>query len=277
MTGVSKMASASLRPDRFPAPWASAWGLDRYGYWQAFEVEGVHQVMRWIPPGRFMMGSPDSELGRFPNEVRHPVRLTEGFWLGDTACTQGLWKAIMKKNPSLKGEGDNFPVENVSWNDCQLFFEKLQLILPSLILGLPSEAQWEYACRAGGQNAFAWGNSLSPTQARYDYEKPYDRGKKAKPIPGTAEVMSYSPNAWGLYQMHGNVWEWCSDWFAAYDLESPTDPVGPLAGRFRVLRGGCWINSGRFLRSAGRGVGAPDDRSNLIGFRLAGGRALSSQ
>ena len=124
----------SSQPDSFPASWADAWGLDSYGYWQSFEVKGVRQVMRWIPPGKFMMGSPESEPGRWDDEVLHEVTLSRGFWLGDTACTQALWKAVMGGNPGYFDQQDDFPVEQVSWDDCQLFFNELQIHLPSLPL-----------------------------------------------------------------------------------------------------------------------------------------------
>ncbi len=272
--------SLSNHPDQFPACWASVWGLDSYGYWQSFEVNGARQVMRWIPPGSFLMGSPESEPGRRDNEGQHSVSLNDGFWLGDTACTQGLWQAVMGENPSYFDQGDDYPVEQVSWKDCQRFIEELQSHVPSLPLGLPSEAQWEYACRARSNTAFSWGNELSVEQARYDYGWPYNGGKKRESARGPVEVLHYAPNPWGLYQMHGNVWEWCWDIYVG-DLTNLSE-IGsdnqkasePLEDQRRVLRGGSWFSDGGNLRSAYRYAVTPGSRDDYIGFRLAGGSAL---
>ncbi len=262
----------------FPAAWAVAWGEDSYGFWQAFEVKGIRQIMRWIPAGTFMMGSPDDEPERSDNETQHQTRISEGYWLADTACTQGLWTAIMRKNPSDFVGDDERPVEQVSWDDCQKFLQALNPLLEDLNLSLPTEAQWEYACRAGTNTAFSFGDTISTDQANYDGNYPYNKGAKGEYRKATESVVQFAPNPWGLYQIHGNVWEWCHDWYGKYELSFAdkennfvTDPTGPNSGHDRVLRGGSWFYRAQFLRSARRYRIGPAGRNHATGFRLAGG------
>ncbi|MCU7905981.1 MAG: formylglycine-generating enzyme family protein [Candidatus Thiodiazotropha sp. (ex Epidulcina cf. delphinae)] len=210
--------------------------------------------MRWIPPGRFMMGSPEEEDGRGEDETQHPVTLTHGYWLGESSCTQALWQAVMGENPS-RHEGDDLPVEQVSWNDCRSFIAKLGKQLPGLNLVLPTEAQWEYACRAGSKTAYWWGDEMDDDYA--------NMGRR------TEIEARYPANDFGLRSMSGNVLEWCADRFGDYPSEPVTDPIGPAEGHERVLRGGGWFNYGRFLRSACRSADTPDYRS--FGLRPAGG------
>ncbi|EGV30881.1 Sulphatase-modifying factor protein [Thiorhodococcus drewsii AZ1] len=248
-------------PPLFPADWAIAWGEDVYGLWQACEIAGVRQVMRWCPPGRFLMGSPPDEPERGDNEAQHEVALTCGFWLAETACTQALWQAVIGDNPARFREDPEHPVEQVSWDRCQDFLARVNRLRDdSLVLRLPTEAEWEYACRAGTRTAFSFGDALDTEQANYDGN--YER---------TLPVQSFAPNPWGLYQMHGNVWEWCADWFGDYPAGPVLDPNGPADGASRVLRGGSWSVGGRLLRSAYRRRSAPDSRFDFIGLRLAGG------
>jgi formylglycine-generating enzyme required for sulfatase activity len=202
------------------------------------------------------MGSPADEAGRFAEEgPQHEVVLTEGFWLCDTPCTQALWQEVMGTNPS-RFKGANRPVEQVSWEDCQQFLLQLHRQLPELPLALPTEAQWEYACRAGTTTAryeadvdaiaWAWENS----------------GRK------THEVGQKQPNAWGLYDMLGNVWEWCSDGMRDYTATGVLDPVGPTAaGARRAVRGGGWGHVARGVRAAYRLAGGPGVRYGDLGFR----------
>ncbi len=259
-------------PNPFPAPWAVAWGEDRYGLWQAFEIEGVRQVMRWIIPGRFEMGSPKDEPERDDDETQHTVTLSRGYWLADTACTQEFWQAVTGKNPASFSDDPQCPVEQVSWDDCQGFIEAANRELEEgLGLRLPSEAEWEYACRAGSTGPFSWGDSLSPGQANYWGKRPYNNGPKDEDRNRTVPVLSFDPNPWGLFQMHGNVLEWCADWSGDYPERGVLDPAGPDEGHLRVLRGGSWNLSGRYLRSAARGGSGPDFRGDDIGLRLAGG------
>ena len=271
-----------IKPD-----WATGIGRDRFGIYADFEIEGdggqiVRQRMRWIPPGEFMMGSPDEEEGRFDNEgPQRSETITEGFWLFDTPVTQELWQAIMGKNPS-QFQSPRRPVESVSWRDAQKFLKQISQINPGLNLTLPTEAQWEYACRAGtttstyageleipGDNnapmldAIAWygGNSghefdLADGYDSSDWpEKQYDHK-----LAGTREVGLKKTNAWGLFDMLGNVWEWCQD--SGDENESKSKKVVS-----RVLRGGSWVHYARCVRSASRNWNEPDHRSDRIGFR----------
>jgi sulfatase modifying factor 1 len=227
--------------------------------------------MRLILPGEFMMGSPANEPERDDDEQLHEVMLTRGFWLADTACTQALWQAVMGKNPSYF-KGAQRPVEEVSWDNCQAFIKKINALKPGLNLRLPSEAEWEYACRAGTRTPFWFGDNINPEQVNYDGNYPYADGEEGKFREETVEVKSLPCNGWGLYQMHGNVWEWCSDWYGDYPTESLIDPGGPSSGSSRVLRGGSWIYFGGFCRSAYRLRLDPAYRSFSTGFRLARGQ-----
>ena len=263
-----------------PSTWADDWGTDNYGHWVTFSVEGVTQKMRWIEPGAFQMGSPENEPGRYDDEgPQHPVTIGQGFWLFDTACTQALWKAVMGENPS-GFKGDDRPVENVSWNDCRDFLERLNERVPGLNLALPSEAQWEYACRAGTATPFSFGVTITPEQVNYDGNYPYAGGKKGRYRQETVPVASLPPNPWGLYEMHGNVWEWCQDhWHGNYQ-GAPTDGSAWLssdAGADRVLRGGSWYGFARSVRAACRLHDPPDDRNDDSGFRCIRVRGEPSQ
>lgn len=209
-------------------------------------VNGVEFAFRWCPPGTFTMGSPESEAGRQGKEVQHQVTLTKGFWIMETEVTQKQWQAVMGANPS-HFKGDDLPIENVSWNECQEFCRKTGF-------QFPTEAQWEYACRAGTTGMYA-GNLDEMTW--------YDRNGEGKTHP----VSTKTPNAWGLYDMHGNVWEWCQDWEGDYPDNSVTDPSGPSNGIHRTHRGGSWAHKNEWCRSAHRSGRAPDGRDIYIGFR----------
>jgi len=253
-----------------PCPWASEWGEDDYGLWQTLVFSGVRQVFRWIEPGSFMMGSLKTEEEREwlkelkGFETQHLVRLTKGFWLADSAVTQAYWLAVMggDNRSSFQDDLQN-PVEQVSWDDTQLFIAKLNELLPGLHVRLPSEAQWEYACRAGTSTPFSFGNSITPNQVNYNGEYPYTGGQKGlnrrKTVP------------WGLYEMHGNVWEWCADaWQQDLGGKTAVDPVTTSdQGPRYMLRGGSWNDIGLDVRSAVRDHGAPDDRGFNLGFRLS--------
>ena len=228
-----------------PPDWASGWGQDRYGVFVEFTLQEITQRLRWIPPGRFWMGSPEDEPGRFDNEgPRHQVTLTEGYWLFDTPCTQSLWEAVMGNNPS-RFQGPNRPVERVSWDDAQTFLSNINERIPGLNLVLPSEAQWEYACRAGTETAIYTGElaisgknnapALDPiawyggnSGVDFDLADGEDSsGWVGKQYPhtraGTHPVKLKRANPWGLYDMLGNVWEWCQDhWHNDYQ-NAPTD------------------------------------------------------
>ncbi|MCP4696116.1 MAG: formylglycine-generating enzyme family protein [Gammaproteobacteria bacterium] len=252
--------------------WAEAMGRDRYGLFADVNVRGVTQRMRWIAPGRFRMGSPESEAQRWSDrELAHEVCLRHGFWLADTVCTQALWHAVTEKNPSCF-KGYKRPVERVSWEDCFGFMQKSNEELSELALRFPTEAEWEYACRADTDTPFWFGDNITPEQVDYDGDYPYADGKKGLFRSETVEVMALPCNAWGLYQMHGNVWEWCADWFGDYPDEPLTDPVGADSGSFRVVRGGSWAAGGQLVRSAYRDRRSPVSRNMHLGFRFARGQ-----
>ena len=194
------------------------------------------------------MGSPEDEPERNNDEVQHEVELTQGFWLADTACTQALWEAVMGSNPSTF-KGAERPVENVSWEDCREFFELVNQAEPGPDLWFPTEAQWEYACRAGSSTPFWFGGQVTPEQVNYDGNHPYAGGAKGKYREETVAVGSLPCNGWGLYEMHGNVWEWCLDWYGPYSEGKDVDPQGPAGRGYRVLRGGSWFSDAGSCRS----------------------------
>ncbi|MCY2978158.1 MAG: formylglycine-generating enzyme family protein [Planctomycetota bacterium] len=265
-----------------PPTWASGYGQDRYGYFAEFSIstgphywQFINQRLRWIPEGSFTMGSPqeEEEEGRGNNEIPHEVSFARGFWLADTACTQEVWKAVTGANPShFKNEEDSIqelPVETVSFDDVQAFLTQLnERIGKEATFSLPTEAQWEYACRAGTNTPFSFGESISVDQANFFGGDPYAGSAKGEYRQRTVAVKSLPCNSWGLYQMHGNVWEWCSDWYAEYSQDNFADPQGPDSGSDRVIRGGSWTDTARHVRSACRFGYSPLYRHNALGFRL---------
>ncbi len=262
-------------PVPFPLPWASDWGEDdEHGLWMALTLGDVRQVFRWIAPGRFLMGSPAAEPERYGDEVQHEVTLSHGFWLADTACPQAFWQAVMGTNPSKFRDDPRHPVEQVSWDDVEAFITELQRRLPGLPARLPTEAEWEYACRAGTTTPFSFGDHITPNLVNYDGNHPYAGGEKGLYRQKTVPVASLPANPWGLYEMHGNVYEWCADWYGDYPTEPQVDPQGPQSGGNRVLRGGSWDYYGRSVRSADRDWIEPGYRYGHIGFRLALGQAV---
>jgi len=207
---------------------------------------GAEMEMVWCPPGAFLMGYDGSQ---------HQVTLTKGFWMSKTEVTQAQWKSVMENNPSYF-KGDDLPVESVSWDDCQKFCQKTGL-------QLPTEAQWEYACRAGSTGKYAGTGNLDE-MGWYSGNS----GQKTHPV-GTKQ-----PNAWGLYDMHGNVWEWCADWYGDYPSGAVTDPEGSSSGSARVERGGCWYSTAGDCSSSNRNFNFPSfANSSSHGFRLV--RTLS--
>ena len=265
-------------PEYFPESWAQTYGQDDYGLWQGVYLQKIEIRFRWIPPGSFPMGSSVGELERWDAEgPQHQVRFTEGFWLAETACSQKLWKEVKGGNPSRFHENLQNPVEQVGWEEACLFIAQLNMLLPGLEARLPSEAEWEYACRAGKTTPFWFGEELSTDAANYDGNYPYNQGKKGAFREKTLPVRWFRPNPWGLYQMHGNVWEWCRDrWHTNYQ-GAPTDGSAWEEGdsEYHVCRGGSWFNLGRYLRSAYRSHWpfASGDR----GFRLARGPESTGQ
>jgi formylglycine-generating enzyme required for sulfatase activity len=234
--------------------------------------------MVWIPPGTFTMGSPASEPDRHSDEgPQTVVTLSRGFFLGKYEVTQREYLDVMGTNPSyFTGDLDR-PVEQVTWYEAVEYCNRLtarERAAGRLPAGyeyrLPTEAQWEYACRAGTTTATAFGDSLSSTQANFDGNYPYNGGARGPYLGRTTKVGSYSPNAWGLYDMHGNVWEWCADWYSvSYPGGRVTDPRGPTLGSLRVCRGSSWFAHGRYCRSAYRYGSLPSYWDRNQGFRVA--------
>jgi formylglycine-generating enzyme required for sulfatase activity len=249
------------------SPWAIEQGEDRFGAFARLALGDVTQTLRWIPPGRFLMGSPDNEPGRYVNEGPiHEVTISAGFWLFDTPCTQSLWETVMGSNESRSKSPDR-PVDRVNWNDCQDFIAWINARVTGLKLVLPTEAQWEYACRAGSDTAIYSGPIPDAGEAPMLDPIAWWSSNSWR---GTHPVGRLAPNAWGLYDMLGNVWEWCIDSPRSYGAAPVVDPVGPTEhGDSRVLRGGSWDNPARYCRSAFRGRSVPGGRSSNFGFRCA--------
>jgi formylglycine-generating enzyme required for sulfatase activity len=221
-----------------------------------------------------MMGSPSGEKDRSHHDgPQHQVTLTKGFYMGKYEVTQAQWQAVMgesiselrdKANPGwpLKGEGENYPVYFVSWNDCQAFIEKLNQTEQGTYR-LPTEAEWEYACRAGTTTRFYWGDDPNYNHIQY-YAWYYGNNSPS----GTKEVGQKRPNAFSLYDMSGNVMEWCQDWWGDYASSTQTDPVGPTSGSRRIIRGGSWESSNFAFRSAHRSWNGPALTTRYLGCRL---------
>jgi sulfatase modifying factor 1 len=220
-----------------------------------------------VEPGEFWMGSPEKEEQRDGDETRHRVTLTRAFYLGETAVTQEQWMRVMGGSNPSHFQGDyRLPVESVSWRDCQEFCRKA-----GEGYRLPTEAEWEYACRAGTETAFSFGERISRDQVNYDEGTKWSLAfiLWGKDQNGTQPVGSNLENAWGFHDMHGNVWEWCQDWYGDYPHGSVTDPAGPSSGSQRVLRGGSWFSYPWSCRSAFRNSFDPDDQDGDVGFRAA--------
>lgn len=226
---------------------------------------GVEFAFAWIPPGTYARGSEPGEAGRDADEgPRHEVTLTRGFLLGVHEVTQAQWTAVMGRNPAVFHRGADAPrrpVESVSWDDCQRFLAALNR-RDAGRFRLPTEAEWEYAARAGTTTRYPWGD---------------DPAGHATHAHGWANSRSYAithpvgtkaANVWGLHDLHGNVWEWCSDWYGPYAAGPQLDPTGPATGRERVFRGGSWYDFPPSLRSANRHRHAPGERYPAIGLRL---------
>ncbi len=228
------------------------------------------QRLRWIEPGSFLMGSPEDEPERGSDEgPRHSVTLTHGFWLADTACTQALWRVVMGTNPSRFSGDEQRPVERVSWHNVQEFLRKLHALLSDCEARLPTEAEWEYACRAGSDTPFSFGANITSETVNYDGNYPYAGGEKDLYRNQTVPVKSLPPNSWGLYEMHGNVLEWCMDGMRDYSDEEQVDPVGPVGEEAdRAVRGGSWFGLAWGARSAYRIGGPPGLAYDALGFRL---------
>jgi formylglycine-generating enzyme required for sulfatase activity len=254
-------------------------------------VNSIGMKLVVIPAGKFLMGSPASEVGRYDDEEQHEVRITREFLLGAHEVTQAEYEKVMGKNPSwfsplgkgkdrLKGvDPGRLPVEQVSWRDAALFCKKLSALPAEKKAGrvyrLPTEAEWEFACRTGNTAAepgpFHVGATLSSLQANFNGNYPYGKAAKGPYRGAPTTVGSFPASRLGLFDMHGNVWEWQSDWYDAdYYRHSPaSDPPGPARGDFKVLRGGSWFHAGHVCRTAKRFWAGPDTRTKYAGFRVA--------
>ena len=226
-------------------------------------------AIKWvsIPAGTFMMGSPADEIDRYDNETQHEVKLS-AFKMSAYEVTFEQYDAFCVATKHEKPGDDGWgrgqrPVINVSWDDATAFAKWMGC-------RLPTEAEWEYACRAGSTAPFNTGENLTTNQANIDGNYPYNKNATGIFREQSTEVGSFAPNAYGLYDMHGNVWEWCRDWYGDYLSTSQSNPTGPTEGSYRVLRGGSWDNYARFCRAALRNESYPVNRAcnRYFGFRL---------
>jgi formylglycine-generating enzyme required for sulfatase activity len=232
----------------FSLPISFGQEVRKAGERMTLKINDVEYAFRWCPPGTFTMGEEKSQ---------HQVTLTKGFWMLETPVTQSMWEKVIGNNPS-NFKGATLPVENVSWNDCQDYIKKLndaRLVPAGYKFALPTEAQWEYACRAGTTTAYHFGHTLTKEQANFAGNK-------------TTEVGKYPANAWGLKDMHGNVCEWCADWYGNYPAGAVTDPTGAAQGSNRVIRGGDCGSHAVSCRSARRFNNYPFFKGNPGGFGL---------
>ena len=239
------------------ASWAKSSGK-RAGEERVIELaSGVTMTFCWCPAGKFSMGSPISEVGRSDDENQVEGTLSQGFWIAKTQVTQAQWRAMMGNNPS-RFEGESRPVECVSWDDAQAFLTKVNAVIGNLDGGqmvLPTEAQWEYAARAGDAGPYSGG---SPDEVAWYW----DNGDG-----GTHPVGTKKPNVWGLHDMHGNVGEWCADWYSS-ELKGCVDPRGAISGSGRVFRGGSWNSLANDCRVANRDLNYPTNSNYYTGFRV---------
>jgi formylglycine-generating enzyme required for sulfatase activity len=221
-----------------------------------------------VPAGEFVMGSPPGEPQREDQETQHVVRLTQPFEIGEHEVTQGEWWKVLGTSPSAHAGCSDCPVENVSFLEVQDFLRELNRRFPGRHYRLPTEAEWERACRAGTTAPFATGSTLDTSQANFNGRWPYAGGRPGPSPEATTRVGSYPANAWGLHDMHGNVWEWCADWHCPYPAGPVSDPVGSCSSGRRVIRGGSWLFGADSARCATRYDHPPDQRGPSLGFRL---------
>ncbi|MBP3532130.1 MAG: formylglycine-generating enzyme family protein [Thermoguttaceae bacterium] len=297
---TSTAETARPRPGEMPDDWS---GVYTAGTRRTLKAKGVDFAFRYCPAGTFWMGSPESEEGREDDETQHRVKLTRGFWMLETPVTVGMWRSFAKTTGYRMGDGyngeggwgvnvfgefvqslsftwenpgfpesfrqtDDHPATQIDWAGAVAFCDWLakETRMP---IRLPTEAQWEYACRAGTMTPYFWGSTLNGDKANCDGILPYGTVVEGKFLARTTEVGSYYANPWGLYDMHGNVGEWCADWYDNYSVVSQFDPTGPEKGMERILRGGGWGDFAEVCRSAKRSHDKPTCRFHDCGFRLA--------
>jgi formylglycine-generating enzyme required for sulfatase activity/serine/threonine protein kinase len=258
------LASAKSAKEKVDPPAAVKAGVEM--------TNSIGMKLMSIPPGKFMMGSPASEEQRKPSEHPHEVEITKGFWLGKYEVTQDEYERLMGENPS-QFKGPKLPVESVNWDDAKEFCRRLSE-KEGKKYTLPSEAEWEYACRAGTKSPFSTGENLTTDQANYDGNSPYAGNAKGISREKTTEVGTFAANGFGLHDMHGNVSEWCEDWYRSWygsddKNAAAVDPKGPLEALDRVIRGGSWTFDAGRCRSANRAWSGPVGRGGDLGFRVA--------
>ena len=243
------LGCAAVAPPVEPARWVEP-------------VTGITFVR--LPAGRFVMGSPADEPGREPQEVPHVVRLSRATWMAVAEVTQGQWRAVIGTDPSHFRGDDTRPVERVNWHDARAFTATLSRRSPGNRFRLPTESEWEYACRAGATTPFAFGHALSTGQANIGPLEGDALGGRRQ----TTTVAAFAANAWGLHDMHGNVWEWVEDDHCPYPTGAVVDPVGRCQAPLKVIRGGSWAFPADSARCALRYTHRPQDVGYSLGFRL---------
>jgi formylglycine-generating enzyme required for sulfatase activity len=256
-------ASPASRPSQPPLSKEQVEVAQRLGLEPVIDVDlrdSVSMKMVLIPAGTFTMGSPDREKDRSGGEIQREVRISKPFYMGVTEVTQEQWKAVLGTDPSYF-KGPTKPVTRVSWEECEEFLRTLNTLATGGGYRLPTEAEWEYACRAGTKTAFYYGDDDSRLGEYAWYEGNSERAVQP--------VGRKRPNPWGLYDLYGNVWEYCSDRYGRYPKGEATDPAGAATGTSRVLRGGSWSSAPKHCRSAARAMRVQTSRSDGNGFRCA--------
>jgi formylglycine-generating enzyme required for sulfatase activity len=248
----------ALAVDRLAAPGPAAFFIE--------PTTGMMLVA--VEPGTFIMGSPASEAGRNDDERQHEVTISRAFYMGQREVSQAEWRQVMHDNPSHFLSCARCPVEQVTFDEVNDFLGRLNGNTTAMRYRLPTEAEWEYACRAGSTTPFNTGTQLTTEQANVDGRYPYAGGRPGPARERTTPTGSYPANAWGLYDMHGNVWEWTNDWYGSYDAHPSTDPAGASGGGRRVIRGGSWKFDTNSARCAVRYTHSPQDKGFSLGFRI---------
>jgi formylglycine-generating enzyme required for sulfatase activity len=259
LAGVAGAAAIAAVPSALP-------GAPPFPVWTE-SVTGIEFEL--LPAGAFRMGSPEDEPGHEAQEVAHPVTLSRAFWLGRTEVTQAQWRRVLGSNPSkFVAVGPDAPVEQVTWYEVSRFLRRLGELSPGNRFRLPTEAEWEYACRAGTTTAYVTGALLTTDQANYDGRYPLPGQNPGVNRDRTTPVASFAPNPWGLFDLHGNVWEWTADEHCPYRAGAVTDPTDACGAALKVIRGGSFYFDADSARCALRYSHRPQDRGPSLGFRV---------
>jgi sulfatase modifying factor 1 len=225
-------------------------------------------VLVALRPGSFMMGSNEAESGRNDDEYLHRVTMTQLFYMGQHEVTQAEWARVMRSNPSQFPGCERCPVEQVDFIQVNEFLSRINAGNTAMRFRLPTEAEWEYACRAGSDTPFSTGAELTTAQANIDDRYPGADTEGGAAYEKTLPVGSFPPNKWGLYDTHGNVWEWTNDWYGPYMPRQENDPRGPDSGTKKVVRGGSWHSVTDSARCAMRNARSPQEKTSSLGFRV---------